>query len=296
MAQVFEAFDSGDGEIVENADGGRHARKWIVLEEASLNTAANLVRAAAPLTHQSIDSGELLIRLSMSHKRLGIDGWEFTVNYGSEDGGGGSAEPGQPPPEPGTWQFSFDTTGGRATKTHAPLISRHWKSGAGDAPDLKGAINFHGERPEGVEVVIPNLRFTITAWYEARDITTNFMKELARKTGSVNNDTWLGFAAGEILYHGGQGQGDVPTVAGQRVRPIALNHQYEASENQASVSVTGIDAGSPGATIAKKGWEYMWIRTIKKIVNNVIGCENKHVYVNDPYEKKLAFRDFFGFG
>lgn len=301
MPQIYEAYETDDGEIKENADGGRATVKWIVLEEANLATAAALVRVTAPLTKQP--GLELLIRLSMSHKRLGPDSWEFTVSYGSEDGeGGGGTREGEQPPEPGTWTFSFDTTGGQQNKTHAPLISRHWNSLApAEAPTLGNAINFHDRRPEGVEIVIPSLRFTITAYYEASDVTTNFMKELSRKTGSVNNDAWLGFAAGEVLYHGGVGQGDIPLVSGQRVKPIAIAHQFEASENQASVSVSGINTGKTagGSTItaiAKKGWEYMWIRTVTKIEDNYDVPVSKHVYVNDVYERKLAFRDFFGFG
>ena len=52
----------------------------------------------------------------------------------------------------------------------------------------------------GVEVVVPELEFGITAYYPPASIDAEYMKNLTRKTGRTNDGEWLGFAEGEVLY------------------------------------------------------------------------------------------------
>jgi hypothetical protein len=88
----------------------------------------------------------------------------------------------------------------------------------------------------------------------------------------VNNATWRGFAAGEVLFKGASGQ--------QRgEEDWAVTFKFEASPNATGLTVGDITG------ISKKGWEYLTVLyedaelgTPKKIVPKPVA-----VYVNQVY-------------
>lgn len=308
MTEIYERVRSGRTSVADKGEGGSEDKHYQVLGTTSKATALALARALAPL---AVAAGEeTLVRQSVvADATDAVDVWNVDVHYGPE-----SDEKSKERPQPGTWTFSFSTTGGRATKTVAKMRSRHWASSSSEAPNLKGALNWDGKSVKGVDVVVPNLKFQIKAYYEPQAVTTTFMRELARKTARTNSDKWLGFEPGELLYFGGEAQGDIPTVAGQRVAPIPVTHYFEAQENLADVpelsGIAGVNQGKavefdeegvPSGEVAqtaiiKKGWWYLWVKFRKQLGddNQVVGVP-EHVYVHQPYEE-LKFLDFFGFG
>lgn len=294
--QIFELASSPEYTINENGRGSTARLTYGVLETSDVNIAIALARALAPLAVDA--NGETIVRQTIEPKPTGIDSWEIAVGYGSED-----SQKSQEPPTPGTWKFSFDTTGGRQTITTAPLVSRHWNDFFGEAPNLQGAINWDGQTAHGVEVIVPALKFTITAYYDPRTITTEFMREVARKTARQNDAEWLGFDPGEVLYFGGSGQGDIPTIAGQRVSPIAIQHTFEASETRTlTAAETDFTSGkwadgTENDEVIKRGWDYFWVWFKKRPdedFSKVVG-RPAHGYVHRPY-RELDFAAFFGFG
>jgi hypothetical protein len=286
---IYEASDSPRTKSAESGEGGSATVSYNVLETDTAATARALAKALAPLA-VAVDL-ETLVRQEIDVQPTGYDCWRVDVSYGPE-----SDSQSQETPEPGTWKFDFDTSGGRhkVTKSLA-TISRHWKSGTDEAPDLKGAIGYDGERVNGVEILIPVLKFTITAYYDPTDVTTELMRTLARATPRYNSDSFLGFDEGEVLYLGTSGSGDIPTVAGQRVAPIALKHSFEASENLEDID-PDFTLGDPQVPIDAKGWEYVWYR-YKKDLDSADQplLVPVHAYVEQLY-KPLAFAAFFGFG
>jgi hypothetical protein len=296
MPEIWEANDSEDLEIAERGEGGSFALRYHVRDCPDSGTASSLARALAPLAVAA--GAETLIRQRVHTTRRGHRFYGVEVTYGPE-----SDPQSQEPPQAGTWKFSFDTTGGRHTITTARMISRHWGPDFGEAPNLQGAINWDAESKtcKGVEIPVPALKFTITAYYEPTAVTPSFMREVARKTARTNTDTWLGFEPGEVLYFGGQAQGDIPTIAGQRVAPIAVAHQFEASENQ-TLEVEGFDSGKKADgteqnEIKKRGWDYFWIwfkRRVEEDFSKVVG-RPAYGYVHRPLPE-MNFTDFFGFG
>jgi hypothetical protein len=126
--------------------------------------------------------------------------------------------------------------------------------------------------------VVPKLEFSITAYYAPQAVTTTFVANIARNTGKVNSATWLGFAAGELLFLGGSGQGDIPTVAGQRVKPIPITFKFAASENRTNIKVGDITVPS------KAGWDYLWVRYEKIEDAGFVFPIPVHAYVEKVYE------------
>jgi hypothetical protein len=94
------------------------------------------------------------------------------------------------------------------------------------APDLLDAVNYDGKKVPGVDIVVPKLEFIVTAYDAPQAVATAFVTDIARNTGNVNSDDWLEFEAGESLFLGGSSQRDIPTVAGQRVKPIAITFKH----------------------------------------------------------------------
>lgn len=309
MAEIFERLESADNEQKEKGSGGSNKRFYGVTNCADQATAEALARSTSPL---AIASGnEVLVRQSVGSKPVGFDFWNVDVSYGPED------DPdSQKPPEPGTWKFDFDTTGATHTVTSAPLFARYGSSTFGNAPDLQGAVNYdeQSKQVKGVEIPVANGKFSITQYVDARFVTPAVMRTLQRATPRVNFDTWLGFDPGEVLYLGTKGAGDVPTVAGQRVQPIGLQHFYDASENRYNgFDIEGIDFNGkygaaafdangfslkdqPVASQIKLGWHFLWVwfkRRKEEDFSKVVP-RPAYAYVHAPF-RLMRFGVFFGF-
>jgi hypothetical protein len=282
---VYEKHKSPRAKFV-NPTANNHSSiefTYVVLGTTSEIAAANAALALAPLAY--VVNDEVLVRQEVTPDATGPESWEVTVRYGGED-----EEKSKEPPEPGTWHFSFDTTGGTHKITQS--LQNVWKgerSQSNPAPDLRGAVNYDGKKVAGVEIVVPKLEFSITAYYQPQQVTTAFMANIARNTGKVSSDAWLGFAAGEILFLGGTGNGDIPLVNGQRVKPVSVTFKFAASENRQNIKVGEITVPE------KKGWQYLWVKYEKLEENGLVFPVPVHAYVEKIYEE-TAFQSLFGFG
>lgn len=285
---VYEKAGSPDGRFINAVEGAGSSftYTYVVLGTDNVTIATNAVAAAAPLVYLAND-GQTLVRQEFTPRGTSRDSWEVDVRYGTEDD-----RRSQEPPEAGAWRFSFDTTGAVHKVTQSRQTIHQLSADPGDpAPDLKQAIGWDGKKVNGVEIVVPKLEFDITAYYPPASVTTAFMRQLARNTGRTNAAAWLGFEAGELLYLGSTGDGDVPLASGTRVKPLPLVHKFAASEN-----VTNLVVG-PITVPAKKGFEYLWVR-YKQIespdATNIVPRPT-HVYVERVYETAV-FASLFGFG
>lgn len=282
---VFEKAGSPRARFVNATpqNGSSIEFSYVVLGTSSEIDAANGALALAPLAY--LVNSETLVRQEATPTPTGPDSWEVTVRYGTED-----EQQSQQPPQPGTWNFNFDTAGGTHKITQSlQTLWRGERSMSNPAPDLLGAVNYDGKKVQGVEIVVPKLEFSITAHYAPQAVTTAFMANVARNTGKVNSATWLGFAAGELLFLGGSGQGDIPTVAGQRVKPIPVTFKFAASENRTNIKVGDITVPT------KAGWDYLWVRYEKIEDAGFVFPIPVHAYVEKVYER-FAFATLFGFG
>ena len=305
----YERLESGDTETKDKGEGGSRTLLYGVQECSDQATAEALILSVAPLAVST--ANETLVRTSVKSSPQGPDLWYIDVEYSPE-----SKEESQQKPEPGTWKFEFDTSGATQLITSAPLVARYGSSSFGDAPDLQGALNYDGKKVKGLEIPIPNGRFSITQYFDARQVTPALMVQYMRATPRYNLKPWLGvFDSGECLYRGSKAQGDIPTVAGQRVQPIGVRHEFEASENQIGITeIEGIDQngkygpgafdsqgnplnGQPTSSLDKKGWEYLWtwFKKRKDEDESRVVPRPAYVYVHAPI-KPMDFAAFFGFG
>jgi hypothetical protein len=120
-------------------------------------------------------------------------------------------------------------------------------AGVPAAKDYKRAIGVveSTKKVEGTDIKSGYFEFTITR--KLAFITPRFIRRIRDRIFRTNNDTWYGFAAGELLFLGATGQcrdGEAWSVT----------WRFAVGENETDVEICD------GLTIAsKKAWEYLWV-------------------------------------
>lgn len=283
MAQAWERHTSGT--VTETNQSAKFETEWIVRDASSELEAVEAINSRAPLGVQI--GGTLCVRQETQVRPLGAGLYEGTVSYGPE-----SDPESRKDFEPLENRISFDTTGGTTKITRAEQeVSRHaCYSMSSQPPDLKGAIGFDGKRVNGVDIVIPKMEFQVIVYYAPATVSgMNWWKQMAANTGKVNSDAWLSFQPGEVLFNGARGDVPIPTVAGQRVKPVPVTMSFSAMANRDDITI-GIS--SP---ITKQGWDYLWVRYERMEQGGLDFPVPVHAYVDRVYPR-LAFKSFFLFG
>jgi hypothetical protein len=237
-------------------------------------SAFNVV-AAASATRRSG-----LWRQNIAANDQGNGCWKGTVTYGQEQ------------KAVGTYNMTFDTTGGTlhvaVSKSLRAKYSIYNAAGVVLAPYTVGSaapIGEHDGQVDGCEIVIPALKLTWTFRHAVGAVPMSRIKQLARFTGYTNTDQWMTFDANELLFlgaTGSQGSDTETTVA----------YNFAASEN-----ITGLTIGDI-AGIAKKGHDYLdvkWMDTVETHGSYELDAKKaKHVYTHRVYDE-TAFGTLMGF-
>lgn len=211
---------------------------------------------------------ESLIPSFRTTEQLSNDIWVVSATYS-----------GNPKPSAAEDQgtLSFETVG--STQRITQSLETVASAGA-VATKLAGAIGYDGENVQGVDIVTPQLTFSVSI--EMEDADKPSLSTLYQATGTVNNATWRGFAAGEVLFLGVRGTrklyGDV----------WDLTFDFSAIPNE-----TGIVIGDL-APVDKKGHEYLWVQYGAAVDANLLVQTPIAVYVEKVY-KESNF-DLLGLG
>lgn len=221
--------------------------------------AIQTVRAAAPTTWNDLERGEVTVELLPDTTSF----WAATVKYQAP-----AAEL-----EVGESSYSFDTGGGTQHITQARSHVASYAPAGKTAPDFKGAIGVTSDSVEGVDITVPVYNFSETHILAAATVTNTYKGKLAALTGKTNNAAFKGFAIGECLFLSAsgskRGKGD-----------WEITFHFASSPNKTGLTVGDITG------IAKKGWEYLWVRyedavdaTAKALVKRPLA-----VYIEKVYE------------
>ena len=219
--------------------------------------AIQAVRSEAPTTHNYMDRGAITVEAT------GPTTWDATVQYAMTP----ATEL-----EVGESSYSFDTGGGTQHITQALSHIASYAPSGKTAPDFKGAIGVTADSVEGVDITVPVYTFSETHILANSAVTNAYKGKLAALTGKTNNAAFKGFAAGEALFLGAsgskRGKGD-----------WEISFRFAASPNKTGLTVGDITG------IAKKGWEYLWVRyedsvdaTAKALVKKPLAVYIEKVY------------------
>jgi hypothetical protein len=149
------------------------------------------------------------------------------------------------PLQEGESSYQFETAGGSIHITRA--LDETVFVASGTPPSFEDLIGVNGDEVAGADIVAPVFSFSETHVLPAASVTAGYKLALFAATGTTNNATWKGFAAGEVLFLGASGtsRGD---LAWQ------INYRFLAAKNQSGLSIGAITG------ISKKGHEYLWVK------------------------------------
>lgn len=251
--------------VTVESDKATLERAYTIMGESNEETALTLLITTAPAV-QTVNG----IVLAKKVYRLELDGTIFrcVVEYSRL----GASDPSGPDPLPeGTSTFQFETGGGTTHITHSLDTKQSERRNSATAIDFKNAIGFNGNTVAGVDVVTPVFTFSETHALSEADVTGPYKSALFRATGKVNNGSFKGFAAGEVLFLGATGQkrGD---------GPWEVTYRFAASENATAIGVGDITG------VNKKGWEYLWTYFEDSESENVLVAQPEQVNVEEVYE------------
>ena len=224
-------------------------------------------------------------RISAEVEQVGGKGniWNCTTTYKLE-----SQNSSQDPPT-GALVYEADTSGGTAhISTSLETINSYAASGS--APDFKQLIGVQSDGdPQGVDIVVPAFRFSITKYVEWDSFSQSMEDAIANATGFVNegsltlpiHSTGSSFVSrtypdGECLFIGAQ----ISDRAEKN--DVAIKYSFIRS-----AAIDGLSIGDISG-ITKKGHEYLWV-SYKKAKDETSGehiSRPEYAFVEKVYGTK----------
>ncbi|MEQ8789452.1 MAG: hypothetical protein RIC55_24370 [Pirellulaceae bacterium] len=271
--RIWEKFTSRSGTEGENATA---ELGYVVQGTTDDREVRELVAATAPLVH------DLLNRQDFAIEPIGIGLWDVAVQYGLPDAGKQKKKPGD------KGSLTFDTTGGTQHIQFSRKTTPYFDQQQGPdgqqappaAPDYKGLIGVNDDKVEGCDVIVPQLRFSETHYF--RGIAFAYLNLLYRLTGTVNEDRFRGFAPGEVLFAGAQGNR-------RDGGPMEVTYNFDCSPNVERLKIGDI------VVARKAGWDYLWVKwedaydeTAKMVVKRPLAVYVEEVYPRTRFSQ-LAF-------
>jgi len=189
-------------------------------------------------------------RKSLGIKGVGKQCFECTGEYttlvpasGADGEDGGDKNDGNFQFVPGS--IAWDTTG--FTEHITSALSERVIGGAG-GEDFGGAINVQGTSVQGIDKVVPAMKYSET-WIMPAQIgmSVDFAKAVYSLTGTVNASQFRAFSPGEALFMGARAQwsGDQPYTT--------VTFDFNCRANDPEFYVKAI------APTNKEGWEFAWV-------------------------------------
>ncbi len=248
-------------ESLETTDGKAITRVYFIEGTQSDTEAMTALKAEAPVVYNG------LVRKPCRIEPLGLDSWLGEAPYAP------SENTQQEPLEVGESSYNFETGGETQHITQSLQTIQKYAPAGKTAPDFKGAIGVTESGVEGVDIPVKAFNWSETHCKSNSDVDTAYKAALYNLTYTVNNAPFKNFAAGEVLFLGASGsrRGD---------GDWEITYRFASSPNKTGLTVGEITG------IAKKGWEYMWVRyedaeddTAKALVKKPIA-----VYIEKVYE------------
>ncbi len=256
--EVVEKFDSRQ---ITTGTSPAVELRYVIRGTDNDVAARNALVAGSPPTYDPWGSGWFALpRDSVTIQPVGEELWEGIVRYA-------------PTPQTEEAVFSFDTGGGTQHVTSSLATVGRYAPAGKTAPDFKGAIGVTADSVDGVDITVPVYQFTETHYLPDTTVTPAYKATLFGLTGKVNNATFKGFEAGEVLFLGAAG-------AKRGGGDWEIAYRFAASPNVTNLTIGDITG------INKRGWEYLWVRyadsedtVAKALVKKPIAVYVEQVYL-----------------
>ena len=277
---VFELRDSESGSVDnENFESGEVwnvTKKYIIGQcPDGLVEVTDAIAGYLPRYRQSPVG--YWRRKGIAIKGIGKQCFECTGEYttlvpvGSATGGGGGAQ------NDSNYQFlpgsiAWDTTG--STEHISSALGE--RVVGGDTDNFEGAINVQGTSVQGIDKVVPAMKYSETWIMPAQlGLSVDFVKAVYTLTGTVNASQFRAFSPGEALFLGARAQwsGDQPYTT--------VTFDFNARANNPAFYVKGL----PQTT--KEGWEFPWVVYAPfSSASGLLVQKPRSLVIDTIYEKK----------
>ena len=149
--------------------------------------------------------------------------------------------------------FKFSTKGATAKVRYSLETVQRYGRDNQMPPNFRGGINYQNGRFEGTEVVVPKWIKTVSIKYQRHVVNARFERMMLGLTGTVNNASFLGLNAGEVLFNGvDTSDSTITRENGQIIKTSDLVFEFLGMPN-----VRGMMIGDIGP-IDKDGWDFVW--------------------------------------
>lgn len=257
-------------ENVESRETGKRSSEW----QYTILGTADQVAAAQALTNEALGQFADWIIDDCSVEPVFVDEenpdechWRGTVRFVPPE------FKADEPMETGQSSYAFDTGGGSRHITHIRNPAHHVATYGAGAPDPKGGIGVTADSIEGVDLQVPVFTFSETHIVPDATVTEEYKGILYALTNTTNAAVFRGCAVGECLFDGAAGsqRGD---------EDWEILFRFAASPNMDDIQIGDITG------IAKKGWEYLWVRSESRVdaAAKVMIMTPIGVYVEQLYE------------
>lgn len=183
--------------------------------------------------------------------------------------------------EVGSYRFNYDGGGGTFHITYSRSTVNSYAA-SGTPPSFAQAIGVHGDDIDGVDIVIPALRFSVTFAHPMGFFSLAQAAAISRYQAHVNSTFFFGFAAGEILFESFSGADGSEADA-------EVTYNFVRSWNE-----TGLTIGSITG-IAKDGHDYLWVSYKDAVSQNRTVKQPEFAYVERVYPR-ANLAAILGFG
>ena len=280
---VYELRDSESGSVESDLESGE---VWNVTKKYVIGKCPGgmyeVKEAIAPYMPRYWQAaGGYWRRKALSIKGLGNQCFECSGEYTTlvpvigDDADGGTQPDDTRSFVPGS--IAWDTTG--ATEH---ITSARQERVVPEGDDFEGAINVQGTTVQGIDKVVPAMKYSETWIMPAQvGMSYSFVKSVYTLTGTVNASQFRAFDPGEALFLGARAQwsGDQPYTT--------VTFDFHARANDPAYYVKTISPTN------KEGWEYPWVVYLDSVSSSGLLVQRPRCLVIDTiYEKK----DWSGLG
>jgi len=141
----------------------------------------------------------------------------------------------------GTYLIRVEHSAGMAKATAGKPMARYSASGEEDDPG--DGVFWDGEEVVGSDVPYNQTRIVVAYRHPQGFLNHTYLRAVGALVGHPNNDTFLGYAPGEIAYAGGN--------ATESECEASAEYSFEVSRNETNLEVGGLTG------IAKKGFDVL---------------------------------------
>lgn len=229
---------------------------WKVSGAADENAALTAAKATIPTSKHSIR----LTSLEVS-ERLAPSVWTVRATY-ALDPQDTTSDDTLPPEEVG---YSVQMVTSRKMQAMATVGT--WLAAGVPQLNFAGRMGVHSDNvaeSDGAEYMTPVATMQITHYWALADFPATARANFCKQPACINNDTFRGFAAGELLYGGCR---IAKTSAGD-AGCWRVDFDFLISPNSSNVQLDGFAPATPATPVTKNGWDWLWIWNRAAIVSN----------------------------